>query len=490
MAKDQAPVILWFRRDLRIADNPALSAAHESGRPIVALYVHDETLEGRAQGAASLWWLDKSLRALQSRLKDRGLRLIVRAGQCEAELRKVVEETGASALYANRLFEPEAAARDRDIVHGLEQDGISCKAWNGSLLCPPGSVLNGSGEPYKVYSPFAKALLRDLELPPERLGPRQMTCAGADLTSESIESLGLHPTTPDWSSGFGDWTPGEEGAREQLLRFLNSGMKNYPERRDIPSDSSGTSRLSAHLHFGEIAPWTLVRRARESAGSNGATSKDAEKFISEVLWREFSWHLLHHFPHLPERNFRPEFDAMPWRDARAALTAWKRGRTGYPVVDAGMRELWATGYMHNRVRMIVASFLIKHLMIDWREGEAWFWDTLVDADLGNNAQNWQWVAGSGADAAPYFRVFNPVTQGEKFDAEGRYVRQWVPELARLSDRWIHKPWEAPREMLADAGVRLGDTYPKPIVDHAEARQRALDAFSALPKSGGTGLERA
>ena len=471
------PVILWFRRDLRLQDNPALTHAAEAGRPILPVYILDPG-HGRAPGEASLWWLDKSLRALDAALRERGSRLILRRGDSEAELRRLIDQTGADTVFMNRLFEPDAFARDADIAHALRADGVECKGYNGSLLCRPGAVLTGAGGPYKVFTPFFRALMEMAEAPPHTTGPRAIvTPDGGE--SDAVDDWGLHPTRPDWSKGF-DWTPGEAGAHAALTAFLSGGLSDYADGRDRPAKPV-TSRLSPHLHFGEISPWRAVTAARKSAEDGKAPVAQAEKFVTEIGWRDFSAHLLHQFPQITDTAFRPEYDAMPWRDDEAGFEAWTRGRTGYPLVDAGMRQLWATGWMHNRVRMIVASFLIKDLLIDWRRGEAWFWDTLVDADLGSNVQNWQWVAGSGADAAPYFRIFNPVSQGQKFDAEGRYVRQWVPELARLSDRWIHAPWTAPPEVLRDAGVRLGHTYPRPIVDHAEARVRALDALKTVSR---------
>ena len=470
---DDRPVILWFRQDLRLADNPALTHAAETGRPVVPVYILDQGSRVRPMGAASLWWLDKSLRALDAALGERGSRLILRRGDSEAELRRLIDETGAGAVFMNRLFEPDAFARDADIAHGLRIEGVECKGWNAALLSPPGSVLNGSGQPYKVFTPFLKALLATAAAPPHTTGPAAITTP-ADPVSDDIDAWDLHPVRPDWSGGF-DWSPGEAGASDALSAFVARGLKSYSAGRDRPAEPA-TSRLSPHLHFGEISPWRAVLAARQAAADGGVPAAEAEKFVAEIGWREFSAHLLKAFPQMPDAAFRPEYDAMPWRDDPAGLSAWKRGRTGYPVVDAGMRELWTTGFMHNRVRMIVASFLIKHLLIDWREGERWFHDTLVDADLASNVQNWQWVAGSGADASPYFRIFNPVIQGQKFDADGRYVRRWVPELSRLPDRWLHAPWTAPAAVLSDARLRLGRDYPAPIVDHAEARQRALDAL--------------
>ena len=470
---DDSPVILWFRRYLRLADNPALAHAVKTGRPILPVYILDQAFE---IGAASLWWLDKSLRALDASLQAIGSRLILRRGDGEAELRRLIDESGAGAVFMNRRFEPEASTRDADIAQALEAEGVSCKGWNGTLLARPGSVLNGSGLPYKVFTPFNRALLATAVAPPRSAGPDRLTTPPGQV-SEDIDSWGLHPHRPDWSVGF-DWTPGEAGAEAALATFLARGLKSYSVGRDIPAEPA-TSRLSPHLHFGEISPWRAVAASRDAVSAGRVPAAEAEKFVAEIGWREFSAHLLHAFPQITGTAFRPEYDAMPWRDDPAGLEAWKRGKTGYPVVDAGMRELWTTGFMHNRVRMIVASFLVKHLLIDWREGERWFRDTLVDADLASNVQNWQWVAGSGADAAPYFRIFNPVTQGQKFDADGRYVRRWVPELRGVPDRWLHAPWTAPAEVLRDARVRLGGEYPRPIVEHDAARKRALDALATI-----------
>ena len=477
--EDQPPVILWFRHDLRLADNPALNQAHATGRAVVPVYIHDEGSTVRPAGGAGLWWLDKSLRALSASLAERGATLILRRGDSEAELRRLIDQTGADTVFLNRLFEPDAWARDADIAHALKADGVEFKGYNGALLCRPGAVLNGSGGPYKVFTPFLRALLDKAEAPPHTTGPRDLGGAPG-LESDPLDDWGLHPRRPDWSGGF-DWTPGEAGATAALGEFVAGGLSDYGAGRDIPS-KAGTSRLSPHLHWGEISPWRAIAAARRIADDGGVRAEEAAKFVAEIGWREFSAHLLHHFPSLPDKAFRPEYDAFPWLDDDAGFTAWTRGLTGYPIVDAGMRQLWATGWMHNRVRMIVASFLIKDLLVDWRRGEAWFWDTLVDADLASNAQNWQWVAGSGADASPYFRIFNPVTQGQKFDAQGRYVRRWIPELARVPDKWIHAPWTAPPEVLRDARVRLGHDYPRPIVDHAEARDRALAALKVV--SGG------
>lgn len=472
------PVILWFRRDLRLGDNPALAHAVQTGRPIIPIHILDPA-HGRTPGAASWWWLDKSLRALDTALRTCGSRLILRRGDGEAELRRLIDETGADAVFMNRLFEPDAFGRDADIAHGLRAEGVECRGWNGALLCRPGAVMTGAGGPYKVFTPFWRALMETLETPPPPLPAPDAIVTPSGIDGDRIDDWDLHPTRPDWSARF-DWTPGEDGAQAALSAFLTHGLADYADGRDRPAQPA-TSRLSPHLHFGEISPWRAVAAARRAADDGRVSAVQAETFVKEIAWREFSAHLLHHFPYVAERAFRPEYDAMPWRDDAAGFAAWTRGRTGYPLVDASMRQLWASGWMHNRVRMIAASFLVKDLMIDWRRGEAWFWDTLVDADLASNVQNWQWVAGSGADAAPYFRIFNPAAQGQKFDPEGRYVRRWVPELARLPDRWLHAPWTAPDAVLRDAGVRLGHDYPRPIVDHAQARERALSALKSVSR---------
>ena len=483
--KQQPPVILWFRRDLRLADNPALEHARATGRPVVAVYIHDVGPSVRNHGAASLWWLDKSLRALSASMAERGGALILRKGDSEAELRRLIEQTGADTVFMNRLFEPDGWARDADIAHSLQGDGVESKGYNGTLLCRPGAVLNGTGGPYKVFTPFLRALLNQAEAPPHTAAPSDLSGAPA-LDSEDLDDWGLHPTRPDWSEGF-HWTPGEAGAEDALTAFVAKGLADYDRGRNLPA-VEGTSRLSPHLHWGEISPWRALLAARKAADEGKVPAAEAEKFVAELGWRDFSAHLLHHFPTLLEKAFRPEYDSFPWLQDDVGFTAWTRGLTGYPIVDAGMRQMWASGWMHNRVRMIVASFMIKDLLIDWRRGEAWFWDALVDADFASNVQNWQWVAGSGADASPYFRIFNPITQGQKFDADGRYIKRWCPELAGLPAKWIHAPWTAPPEILRDARVRLGTDYPRPIVDHAMARDRALAALKAVTGRGSSAAE--
>ena len=473
-----APAILWLRQDLRLADNPALAELVAGGRAVIPVYVLDESHCARRLGGASLWWLDKSLKALAADLEALGSRLILRRGDPAHQLNEIIATTGATAVCWNRLYDKHAVARDSATKSDLTADGIDVVSCNGGLLNEPWTVKNGAGEPYRVFTPYwraARAKLVDVgELP----APTALTAPDAWPDSDTLDDWALHPTTPDWSTGFSGWSPGEAGAVDLLDRFLSGVIDGYSANRDLPG-VEGTSRLSPHLHFGEIGPRQVWRAVQAAAVRGEAPEGQADKFLAELGWREFNHHILFHWPDLPTANFKPAFDPFAWRTDVEGLRAWQTGRTGYPIVDAGMRELWTTGFMHNRVRMIVASFLIKDLMVDWREGEAWFWDTLVDADIAQNAANWQWVAGSGADASPYFRIFNPVTQGQKFDAAGAYVRRWVPELAGLPDDVLHAPWTASPLDLRQAGVTLGTTYPHPIVDHAVARDRALAAYAAV-----------
>jgi deoxyribodipyrimidine photo-lyase len=469
-----APSLYWLRQDLRLADNTALTAAAARG-PLIALYVLDDETPGDWRiGGASRWWLHRSLEALGGKLQ-----LVLRRGRAEHVIARVLAETGATSVHFTRDYAPWSGALEHRVKAAAEAGGASCHRYGGFLLHEPETIRNGSGEPYKVYTPFSKACFAAGEPKPLKPVPAFTHWSGA-IASDRLEDWGLLPVRPDWAKAFPHhWTPGEDGAALRLKDFIADGLAHYADERDRP-DRDVTSRLSPHLHFGEISPaqaWHGVRAAQFEAG--GKIDKAAEKFLKEVLWREFSYHLLHHWPSLPDKPFRPEFSAFPWARNEGGLKAWQQGLTGYPIVDAGMRELWATGIMHNRVRMIAASFLIKDLLVPWVEGERWFWDTLVDADIGSNAASWQWVAGCGADAAPYFRIFNPILQGEKFDPQGSYVRKWVPELARLPDQFIHKPWEAPRLVLDAAGVAIGTTYPSPIIDHGKARDRALAAFQEI-----------
>ena len=470
--------IVWFRQDLRLADNPALTEAARQG-DVVPVFILDEgEAPGAcpALGAAGRWWLHHSLKALSDDLGG----LILLRGDPAGQLARVIGETGATAVYWNRCYEPHAIARDTEIKTDLTAQGIGVKSFKAALLHEPWQLETKTGGPFKVYSPFWRAALnREVEAPLPQ--PPEIQRAECGL-GERLEDFDLLPAAPNWAAGWEDlWQPGEAGAKDRLEDFLENGLKGYGNLRNRP-DLPHVSRLSPHLHFGEISPRQIWARTRFLEGDRPGAAKDAGKFLSEVGWREFSYHLLYHFPSLPEKNWRPAFDNYPWRESEADLKAWQRGMTGYPIVDAGMRELWQTGYMHNRVRMVVASFLIKHLRLHWKHGEAWFRDTLLDADLANNSASWQWVAGSGADAAPYFRIFNPMTQGSKFDPDGVYVRRFCPELSKLDDKAIHAPFELTDIELAAAGIRLGQDYPRPIVDHAQARAAALAGYDAVKAS--------
>jgi len=513
------PTIVWFRQDLRLQDNPALHAALLRGAPMVPVFILDEAGEGAwPLGGASRWWLHHSLAALSEGLLARGSRLVLARGDSSAVLNDLIRTTGADSVYWNRRYEPAVMTRDARIKAGLAEGGIDGRSFNAALLNEPHTIANKQGKPFQVFTPYWRHCLTLPVAPPLHLGRAKLPAPERWPRSLELGVLALLPRIP-WDTGFtATWIegregalrpssgpatrgelglvlppfprpaasvpcpPGEAGAAQQLKRFVTSAMEHYSARRNHPA-GSGTSILSPHLHFGEVSPrqiWAAVRAASEESGvfppNFGATV-----FLSEVGWREFAHHLLFHFQHTPGQPLREEFARFPWAPDPGGRhwRAWQRGETGYPIVDAGMRQLWHTGWMHNRVRMVVASFLVKHLRLPWTEGARWFWDTLVDADLASNTLGWQWSAGCGADAAPYFRIFAPVLQGRKFDPAGEYVRRWVPELAALPAEHIHAPWEAGSEVLSAAKVRLGGNYPRPIVDHATARNEALAALQAL-----------
>ena len=464
-------VIMWFRQDLRLADHPALTAAAAAG-PVLPVYIlDDETPEEWRWGGASRWWLHHSL----ARLND-SVPLVLRHGETVAQLEKLLDESKASALYFTRDYAPWSGALESRVKALCDRMGVDCHRHGGFLLHEPESIRNGSGAFFKVYTPYSRVCFA--KGPPRAAKPvPAFTQHKGAIASDSLSDWALLPTTPDWATGFAQTrTPGEAGARSALQMFLDEGLQGYADGRDRP-DERHVSRLSPHLHWGEISPhqvWHATSQHMEKAG--GSLDHDGEKFLKELLWREFAYHLIHHVPSFPEKPFKPEFENFPWDADPEAFKAWQQGRTGYPIVDAGMREVWSTGIMHNRVRMIVASFLIKDLLVSWQDGERWFWDTLVDADIANNAGGWQWVASCGADASPYYRVFNPVLQGEKFDPRGTYVRRWVPELAEVPDAFVHKPWDMPVPPKA---------YPARIVDHGHARDRALAAFKRIKKVDAT-----
>jgi deoxyribodipyrimidine photo-lyase len=459
--------IHWFRRDLRLADNPALDAALEAAEAVLPVYVWAPADEGSwAPGGAGRWWLHHSLQQLDAELRSRGSRLLLRAGPAEETLAALVAETGAEGVFWNRLYEPALVERDRGIKARLQEDGITAQSYNGALLHEPWTLETGKGEPYRVFTPFWKAALARPE-------PAQPSAAPGDLQPPAtwpagvkLEALELMPRIR-WFDGLeAMWTPGEAGALARLEQWCEEPVGRYAAERNRP-DIDGTSALSPHLHFGELSPrqaWAAAAARRSELSTRGIDS-----WLRELGWREFAHHVLYHFPHTPTEPMYEKYAAFPWRENYAAmLERWRHGETGIPIVDAGMRQLWATGWMHNRVRMIVASLLVKNIRAPWQEGARWFWDTLVDADLANNTMGWQWTAGSGADAAPYFRIFNPVTQGEKFDPEGRYVKRWVPELEDLPAAQVHRPWE-----VSPPG------YPPPVVDLKQTREEALAALQAL-----------
>ncbi len=474
-AEPDRPALVWFRRDLRLADNSALHGAIASGRPVIPVVILEDDAPVRAPGAAARWWLDKSLKALAADLKTRGSRLILRRGEPREVLSALVEQTGAATVLWNRTYEPPLDARDQAIGEALTKADVAACACEGKLLLEPGGVRTKTGGAYGVFTPFWRTARAQVSSERPHPAPKSIKPPAHWPSSEALASWKLHPAGPDWSAGF-DWTPGEAGAKALLESFLNDKLQTYPADRDRPA-VDGSSRLSPHLAAGEITPRQVYCAVQARLAAHGLEHQ-AEKFLTELGWREFDYGLLEQTPALARDPFKTSLSGLKWRRSEADLEAWRRGRTGYPIVDAGMRQLWTLGWMHNRVRLITASFLVKHLLIDWRDGEAWFWDCLVDCDPANNPANWQWIAGTGADAQPFFRIFNPMTQGEKFDPAGDYVRRWVPELARADRRWIHAPWTASDEALAEAGVTLGETYPKPIVAHETARTRALDALKA------------
>lgn len=476
MVSNQPIIVVWFRQDLRLVDNPALIYAAKNKQKILPLYILDDENSGQWQmGAASRCWLHQSLSTLNRRLNGH---LCLAKGDALSVLDSILRQKNVTAVYWNRCYEPWRIKRDALIEAMIIDKGIEVKSFNGSLLCEPHTILKKDGTPYKVFTPFyEKGLSVQLSPRPPRPVPARLNWYKHTITS--LRALKLLSNVQRYQSIKKKWTPGEEGAQQRLSAFLQGGLSDYKEGRDYPARES-TSYLSPHLHFGELSP-CQIRHTIQNRMRVQQLEKQGAHFLRELGWREFSYYLLYHFPDLPEKNMQPKFDHFPWRDDKRMITYWQKGQTGYPIVDAGMRELWQTGYMHNRVRMIVASFLVKNLLQHWHHGEKWFWDMLVDADLANNSASWQWVAGCGADAAPYFRIFNPVTQGEKFDTHGNYTRRYVPELATLPDKYLHCPWSAPEAVLKSSGIVLGDDYPFPIVELKASRESALSAFAKIKK---------
>jgi deoxyribodipyrimidine photo-lyase len=468
--------IVWLRNDLRIRDNPALFESLERGSTCVPVFVWDPASDGAfPPGSASRWFLHHALIALDASLCRLGCSLIVRKGDTCTELTDVARDTGSATLLFNRRYEPAHAHLERDVVASMDSLGVTSRRFDTSILHDVDAVRTTSGSPYQVFTPFWRRVRRDLRVPPPL--PEPPPSQSADLPDAlptlEIQDLGLVENAEQAAALAGTWTVTEEAAHARLDKFVESALDTYAHDRDIPY-RDGTSRLSPYLHFGMLSPtqiWTAVEQAGDSA------RPDVERFLSEIGWREFGYHLLHHFPHTTQAPLREAFNDLSWNDDVDALARWKAGQTGYPIVDAGMRQLAKTGWMHNRLRMIVASFLTKDLLIDWREGAAWFWENLVDADLANNTLGWQWAAGTGADAQPFFRIFNPTAQAKRFDPDGAFVRAWVPELQNLPDRYLHRPWEVPGGALD--GFVLGRDYPGPIVEHGAARTRALEAYNRI-----------
>jgi deoxyribodipyrimidine photo-lyase len=474
--------IVWLRNDLRLADNPALRKAAAEAAAVVPVYIHAPEEAGRwAQGGATKWWLHHSLAALSEALEYLGSPLILREGNTLDNLLDVIEQSGADSVYWNQAYEPAPRKLEAQVANALNKRGIYCVPNQGNTLLPPDLLLTAKGEPYKVFTPFWRALLaHESDIAPPLPKRHSFDAPPRRISSVKLDALKLLPSIR-WDAGIeAAWEPGEHAAHKMLDRLVEDVLMSYERGRNAPSEEH-VSRLSPYLHFGELSPRTIWRRLRKHAVTTPGTNKAVDVFLRQIVWREFATYLLYHFPHTAELPLRGEFNDFPWHDNADILKRWQKGQTGYPIVDAGMRELWTTGWMHNRVRMIVASFLVKDLLVPWQRGAEWFWNTLVDADLANNTMGWQWVAGCGADAAPYFRIFNPVLQGEKFDAQGDYVRRWVPELAKLDNKWIHRPWEAPPLVLQTADITLGKTYPEPIVDHAKARGLALSAYSTISR---------
>ncbi|WP_115707431.1 cryptochrome/photolyase family protein [Legionella sainthelensi] len=465
--------LVWFRYDLRLNDNPAFIEACSHHQFVIPLYIYDE--KNSVLGGAQAWWLYHSLTSLSDALAQRGLNLILRKGDPLEIILDLTKTVSINSVYWNRCYEPVIISRDKKIKATLLERGIEVQSFNGSLFHEPWTIRNKSGDYFKVFTPYWKYCKQLLNI--QRPRYLEHYPDGVEVQSDVLKNWKLLPTI-NWAARFSEyWIPGEGGAQHKLKEFIEHHLNGYKNNRDFPIKNA-TSRLSPHLHFGEISPWTILRAIELAKVEPNCDLSSAEHFLSELGWREFSVYLLYHFPKLPSANFRNEFDAFPWHNNEKLLVCWQKGLTGYPIIDAGMRELWATGYMHNRVRMIAASFLTKGLFIDWRLGADWFLDTLVDADLANNSASWQWVAGCGADAAPYFRIFNPVLQSQKFDADGSYIRRWVPELSQLDSQSIHAPWES----VGCERLYLNTNYPKPIINHHEARTRALNYYSQLKRN--------
>lgn len=471
---NKTPNIVWFRRDLRLDDNPAWNAAIQSNHPIIPLYIHAPQEEGTwRRGSASNWWLHYALEDLENELSQLGLKLLVIEGESLASLEYIISQTAARSVLWNRCYEPSLIKRDTHIKQSLAQANVHAESFNGSLLLDPLVIKNKSGNPFQVFTPFWKHC-REIEVPrPKTLISPQSDFSSAcqsSISPTSLVNLQLLPSIP-WDTGIAEsWNPTREGGLK-LLNLAKNKTSLYEKKRDLPAED-GTSRLAPYLHFGQISPREFFHSIRDIKNAEKADSG----IIRQLYWREFSAHLLYHFPHSQDTALKPQYDLFPWQCDEELIRKWQLGQTGFPIVDAGMRQLWQTGWMHNRVRMIAGSLLVKHLLQPWQEGARWFWDTLCDADLANNSMGWQWLAGSGADASPYFRIFNPIIQGKKFDPTGDYVRKWCPELEHLPSKIIHTPWEATPLELKLADINLGIDYPEPVITHESGRKKALDAY--------------
>ena len=468
-------VIFWFRQDLRIIDNPGLSKSLTSDK-VLPIYILDDTNSNDcAMGAASRWWLHNSLRELNKNLDNK---LSLYKGDPSEILESLSSRFNIKGIFWNRCYEPWRIERDKRIKSKFIEKNIIVETFNSALLWEPWEILKSDNTPYKVFTPYYRKGCLMSEPPREPLSaPNLNTLFEDEENILQLDDLNLLPRIKWYKEMEKHWEPGEKGAHKKLESFLSDGLLGYKEGRNFPSKKN-VSQLSAHMHYGEISPNQVWHRAKLKKELFGI-EKDLDHFLSELGWREFSYNLLFHFPELPRENLQKKFDNFPWIENEISFDKWKKGLTGYPIVDAGMRELWQTGYMHNRVRMIVGSFLVKNLLLHWHKGEEWFWDCLIDADLASNSASWQWVAGSGADAAPYFRIFNPILQGKRFDPDGTYIKKFIPELEQLPNKYIFSPWEAPIEVLSEANIELGSDYPEPIVELTKSRDRALEAFSTI-----------
>ena len=465
--------VMWFRQDLRLADNPALTNALKDGKTLPIFILDDFNSKEHVNGAASKWWLHHSLIKLNKSLKNK---LCFFVGNPIDILDEIHKQFEISNIFWSRCYEPWRIKRDKKIKKYFNDQNVNVNTFNGSLLWEPWNIAKKDGTPYKVFTPYYRKGCLNSDKPRMPLpAPNLSNLISIDNHDLKIEDLELMPKHNWYNKMISLWSPGEEGAHSKIEEFISNGLNNYKEGRNFPSNQN-VSQLSPHLHFGEVSPNQVWYRAKTKEGKLGI-KKDLDHFLSELGWREFSFNLLYHFPFLPKENLQKKFDNFPWDNDKDKLKKWQKGLTGYPIVDAGMQELWQTGYMHNRLRMVVGSFLVKNLLLHWHHGERWFWDCLIDADLASNSAGWQWIAGSGADAAPYFRIFNPITQGQKFDPDGKYTRKYLPVLNDMPDKFLFNPWEAPEDVLRSAGVKLGENYPLPIVEIGSSRQKALEAFA-------------